>query len=52
MTAILTQIFKTKTPLQWLDLPEQQGVPARLVHKLGEVFRRSSSTAFRNKGIV
>jgi crotonobetainyl-CoA:carnitine CoA-transferase CaiB-like acyl-CoA transferase len=38
LTTLLTQIFRTKTSLQWLDLLEQQGVPAGPVYKVDEVF--------------
>ena len=38
LTTLLTQIFRTKTSLQWLDLIEQQGVPAGPVYKVDEVF--------------
>jgi crotonobetainyl-CoA:carnitine CoA-transferase CaiB-like acyl-CoA transferase len=38
LTALLAEIFKTKTSAQWLDLLEQQGVPAGPIYKVDEVF--------------
>jgi crotonobetainyl-CoA:carnitine CoA-transferase CaiB-like acyl-CoA transferase len=38
LAAVLTEIFKSKTSAQWLDLLEQQGVPAGPIYKLDEVF--------------
>jgi crotonobetainyl-CoA:carnitine CoA-transferase CaiB-like acyl-CoA transferase len=38
LTAMLSGIFKTKPSAQWLDLLEQQGVPAGPIYKVDEVF--------------
>ena len=38
LTAVLAEIFCSKTSAQWLDLLEQQGVPAGPIYKLDEVF--------------
>ena len=38
LTVLLAEIFKTKTSSQWLDLLEQQGVPAGPIYKVDEVF--------------
>ncbi|HZP69403.1 MAG TPA: CaiB/BaiF CoA-transferase family protein [Pseudolabrys sp.] len=38
LTALLTDIFKTRNSAQWLDLLEQQGVPAGPIYKVDEVF--------------
>ena len=38
LTALLGDIFKTKPSAQWLDLLEQQGVPAGPIYKVDEVF--------------
>ena len=38
LTALLSDIFKTKPSAQWLDLLEQQGVPAGPIYKVDEVF--------------
>ena len=38
LTEVLVEIFRTKTSAQWLDLLEQQGVPAGPIYKIDEVF--------------
>jgi crotonobetainyl-CoA:carnitine CoA-transferase CaiB-like acyl-CoA transferase len=38
LTAILSEVFKTKSSSYWLDKLEQQGVPAGPIYKLDEVF--------------
>jgi crotonobetainyl-CoA:carnitine CoA-transferase CaiB-like acyl-CoA transferase len=38
LTELLAGIFKTKSSAQWLQLLEQQGVPAGPIYKLDEVF--------------
>ena len=38
LTALLADIFKTKPSAQWLELLEQQGVPAGPIYKVDEVF--------------
>jgi crotonobetainyl-CoA:carnitine CoA-transferase CaiB-like acyl-CoA transferase len=38
LTAVLAEIFCSKTSAQWLDLLEQQDVPAGPIYKLDEVF--------------
>ncbi|HET9687933.1 MAG TPA: CoA transferase [Pseudolabrys sp.] len=38
LTAILSEVFKTKSSSHWLDKLEQQGVPAGPIYKLDEVF--------------
>ena len=38
LTALLADVFKTKSSAQWLDLLEQQGVPAGPIYKVDEVF--------------
>jgi crotonobetainyl-CoA:carnitine CoA-transferase CaiB-like acyl-CoA transferase len=38
LTALLTEIFKTKSSAQWLERLEQQGVPAGPIYKVDEVF--------------
>ncbi len=38
LTALLAEIFKTKSSVQWLERLEQQGVPAGPIYKLDEVF--------------
>ena len=35
---MLAEVFRSKTSAQWLDLLEQQGVPAGPIYKLDEVF--------------
>jgi crotonobetainyl-CoA:carnitine CoA-transferase CaiB-like acyl-CoA transferase len=38
LTAILSEVFKTKSSTHWLDKLERQGVPAGPIYKLDEVF--------------
>ena len=38
LTALLAEVFKTKSSVQWLERLEQQGVPAGPIYKLDEVF--------------
>jgi crotonobetainyl-CoA:carnitine CoA-transferase CaiB-like acyl-CoA transferase len=38
LTAILSEVFKTKSSSYWLDKLEQQGVPAGPIYRLDEVF--------------
>jgi crotonobetainyl-CoA:carnitine CoA-transferase CaiB-like acyl-CoA transferase len=38
LTAILSDIFKTKSSSHWLDKLEQRGVPAGPIYRLDEVF--------------
>jgi crotonobetainyl-CoA:carnitine CoA-transferase CaiB-like acyl-CoA transferase len=38
LTALLKDTFKTRPSAQWLDLLEQQGVPAGPIYKVDEVF--------------
>lgn len=38
LTVLLSEIFKTKTSVQWLDLLEQQAVPAGPIYNVDEVF--------------
>jgi len=38
LTALLADIFETKPSAHWLDLLEQQGVPAGPIYKVDEVF--------------
>lgn len=38
LSALLNEIFKTRNSAQWLELLEQQGVPAGPIYNLDEVF--------------
>jgi crotonobetainyl-CoA:carnitine CoA-transferase CaiB-like acyl-CoA transferase len=38
LTALLTEILKTKSSAQWLERLEQQGVPAGPIYKVDEIF--------------